>query len=609
MRLLSDIWALLDSGQKRSLLLLQAATLLMAVSTLAGIAAILPFFAALSDPSGMDRPGTMSWLYRHFGSTSHQDFLIEAGIAFVALVLAANAINLAGSLAMNRFAHRIGNQFCVALFDEYAHREHLFHMTTNSATLFNNIVWEVSRGVTGVLQSLFVLSTNAVAVLLIMLSVVLINPLIALGAVFGLSGSYALIYLFSRRRLMKNGILESVHTEERTKVVAETLGAIREIIVLRGQAHFREKFHLSCESISRAAINTHAIAQSPKHILECIVVGGLVGTAVLLIDRGGQGHFWLAQLSFLGLAAYRLLPALQQMFHAVVKIRGDRVAFYRIADDLRCARRAAAESRHTRSLQPDRTWPERPHRQIQLTQVHFRYSLDRQAAIRNVTLSIPAGATVGLVGPSGSGKTTLAELIVGLPTPTSGSVSVDGITLNETNRADWHSAIGYVPQQNFLFDASLAENVALATAIDDIDRNRLADALHRAQLTDLVASLPRGTAELLGERGVKLSGGQRQRIGIARALYRRTSVLIFDEATNALDGMTESEVMAMLDCLRGTHTIILIAHRLRSVRSCDLIFELENGRLAASGTFHELLQHSSGFRSLLHGAGAPSAAP
>jgi ATP-binding cassette, subfamily B, bacterial PglK len=605
MRLIAEIWGLLDSRQRRSLLLLQAVALLMAISTMAGIAAVVPFFAALGDTAAMDRSPAMSWLYRHFGSTGQREFLIELGIAFVALVLIANAINLAGSIAMNRFAHRIGNQFCVALFDEYAHRKHQFHVTANSATLFNNIVWEVSRGVTGILQSLFVLSSNAVTGVLIMMSVVWINPLIALAAMFGLTGSYLLIYLLARRRLFQNGMLESELTEDRTRIVTETLGAIREIIVLRRQQYFRDKFDSTCDSISRAAINTHAIAQSPRYILECVVVAGLVGTAILLIDRGGQNRFWLAQLSFLGFAAYRLLPALQQMFHAVVKIQGDRVAFARIADDLRSARSAGS----SRAVQPSAQWCGRPHRNIELNDVSFRYSADRPAAIRNVTLCIPVGTTVGLVGPSGSGKSTLAELLLGLLAPTSGTIAVDGIILNESNRADWCATIGYVPQQSFLFDASVAENVALATAIEHIDPDRLADALRGAQLADFVARLPLGSREMVGERGVKLSGGQRQRIGIARALYRRSSVLILDEATNSLDGMTEGEIMATLDVLRGSRTIILIAHRLRSVRSCDLIVELQDGRLAASGTFNELLQRSPGFRSQLQALGTPAAVP
>jgi len=577
MSVLVDIWGLLDQAQRRRLVLLQTVAIIMAASTLAGIAAVVPFFAVLGDPASIKRSVGLSWLYRHGGFVDQRGFLMALGGVFLSLVLLSNAINLAGSLAMHRFAHRIGDHFCVALFDEYLHREHQFHLASNSATLFNNVVWEVSRGITGVLQSLFVLNTNVVTSLLIMASIVVLDPSIALAAVAALAGSYGLIYLFARRRLLGNGLLESLHSEERTKTVSETLGAIREIIVLRSQAYFLNKFARSCQSLSRAAINTHAIAQSPRHILECIVVAGLVSVALLLVDRGEQSRSWLAQLSFLGFAAYRLLPALQQIFHAIVKLRGDRVAFERIADDLRCARRAVDRLSRSRIGAPETSWSGRPLRDIQLKQVDFRYSAFRPPAIRGATLTISAGATVGLVGPSGCGKTTLAELIIGLLAPSSGTVLIDGIPLDESNRAAWQATIGYVPQQNCLFDASLAENIALGSAYEHIDFDRLREAVRLAQLEELVKTLPNQYREILGERGVRLSGGQRQRVGIARALYRRTSVLILDEATNALDGMTEIEIMATLKDLRGAKTIILIAHRLSTARQCDSIFELDNG--------------------------------
>ncbi len=606
MSLVTDIWRLLDRRQRRELVLLHAATLVMAASTLAGIAAVVPFFAVLGDPASIDRKVTLSWLFRHFGFSDQRDFLIALGVSFLALVLLANAINLAGSIAMNRFAHRIGNHFCVALFDEYIHRDHQFHMASNSATLFNNIAWEASRGITGILQSFFILSTNAVTCLMIMVSVIFVNPMIAFAAVAALTSSYGLIYLLARQRLLNNGTLESLYTEERTKTVSETLGAIREIIVSGSQTFFRERFERSSLALSRATLNTHAISQSPRPILECIVVAGLVGAALLLVNRGEQGRLWLAQLSFLGFAAYRLLPALQQIFHAIVKIRGDRVAFAIIADDLRCASRERRNETKTGLVSSRTAWLGRPRDEILLTQVNFRYAADRPLAIRQVTLKICAGTTVGLVGPSGSGKTTVAELILGLLAPTSGTIAIDGVVLNSGNRADWQATIGYVPQHPFLFDASLAENIAPATAIAEIDVARMNEVVRLAQLDELVRSLPNAHAEIIGERGARLSGGQRQRVGIARALYRRSSVLILDEATNALDGMTESEIMSTLERLRGTHTVILIAHRLSTVRACDAIFELNNGGVIASGTFEELTRLSPGFQSALLGTRHPA---
>jgi ATP-binding cassette, subfamily B, bacterial PglK len=579
MKLLADIWRLLDAAQRRRLLVLQAVAVTMAISTLIGIAGVVPFFAVLGDPTAIDRSAALSWLFRYFHFRNHHEFLSALGIAFLALVLCANAINLSGSLAMNRFAHSIGDEFGVALFDEYLHRSHQFHLASNSATLFNNVVWEVSRGVTAVVQSLFLLSTNAVTSALIMASIVLLNPFIALAVGGALAGSYALIYLLVRQRLLRNGSLESQHTEERTGIVNETLGAIREVIVTRGQAYFRDKYAQSSSALSRAALNTHAISASPRYILECIVVASLVGVALLLFNAGEGRGLLLAQLSFLGFAAYRLLPALQQIFQAVVRIRADRVAFNRIADDLRSARLATRQAVGDRFDAQQASRPGRQQGPIQLKQVAFRYSADRPLVIRDVSLNIAPGTTVGFVGPSGCGKTTLVELLIGLLTPTSGTVCIDGIALDESNRGEWQATIGYVPQHSFLFDASLAENIALATAYESIDFDRLSEAVRLAQLEGFVKALPNGYREKLGERGVRLSGGQRQRVAIARALYRRASVLVLDEATNALDGLTEGEVMATLAGLRGSHTIILISHRPSTARQCDSVFELDGGAL------------------------------
>jgi ABC-type multidrug transport system fused ATPase/permease subunit len=543
----------------------------------------------------------LAWAYRHFEFTSERSFVVALGIAVLTIVVLGNVISVWGASALNRFAHRVGHQFCVALFDEYLHRSLQFHLATNSATLFNHVVWAVTRGTTGMLQSFLLLLTNGATSVLIIGAIVFIHPLIAVTAAVALCGSYGLVYLLARQRLLRNGMLESRHNEERAKIASEAFGAMREIIVLNGQKFFRERFAHSSVALARAALNTNTIAHSPRYILEAIVAAALVAGATMSIGRDRSSGEWLAELSFLGFAAYRLLPSLQQIFHGVVKIRGDRAAFHRIAADLDAARRT--DGRIVRTADAA-TWQGRPHAAIALHGVQFGYTTGHSPAIRDVQLTIPAGATVAFVGPSGSGKTTLAELILGLLCPTGGTIEVDGIPLSASNRGDWQSTIAYVPQHAFLFDASLAENVALATDFACIDFERLGHALRLAQLEEFVSTLPRGYREIVGEHGVRLSGGQRQRVGIARALYRRASLLVLDEPTSALDGLTESEVMSAIEGLRGQCTIILIAHRMRTVRQCDLIFELDGGRVLSSGTYAQLARQSERFERLLHGGDA-----
>jgi ABC-type multidrug transport system fused ATPase/permease subunit len=330
--------------------------------------------------------------------------------------------------------------------------------------------------------------------------------------------------------------------------------------------------------------------------MECVAVAGLVVVA-LLSSMGKGGEVPLGELTFLGFAAYRLLPALQQAFAAIVRIRADRPGFSAVAADLRLAR-----NRRNPDVAADPTWAAAPESQIVLQDVSFHYDPQRAPAVSQLSLRIPARGCIGLVGANGSGKTTVVDLIAGLLVPESGWITVDGTRLNEANRAAWRRRIAYVPQSCYLLDASIAQNVAFGIDSGSVNRERLLEAAGLAQLDEFVAALPGGYDHTVGERGVWLSGGQRQRLGIARALYAEASVLILDEATNALDGLTEQELMATIARLRGSYTILLIAHRLSTVRDCDLIVELDRGSVVASGTYTELLGKSETFRRMVDAA-------
>jgi len=303
MHLVGEIWHLMNRPQRRSLLLLQALALVMAVSTLIGIAAIVPFFSVLGEPARIGRSAALSWMYQRFGFGAERSFLIALGVGSLLVIVLANAINWFGSLAMNRFAGRIGDYFTVALFDDYLHRDYRFHLAANSATLLSNVAWETGRGTTGIVQFYFVLCTNLAAALLIIASLVVVNPLIAAATLGGLGVGYALIYLLARQQLLRNGHLESRHTQERLKIASESFGGVKEIRLLNAQQYFRDRFQRACESLSRTGLNTQSIAQSPRYIMECFVVGGLVVAALVLVEQNGTGGPWLAQLTYLGLAA------------------------------------------------------------------------------------------------------------------------------------------------------------------------------------------------------------------------------------------------------------------------------------------------------------------
>jgi ATP-binding cassette, subfamily B, bacterial PglK len=590
MSMLAQIWRLLDGAQRRQLVVLQLISVIMALSTVGGIAAVVPFFTVLADPGAIGRNSLLSALYQHLHFQSPGSYVVALGLSFAAFVLLANTVNLAGTLAINRFAFRVGNTFYVRLFDEYLRRDYGFHSRSNSSELATRVLHETSRVATGILQQGLILVSSLVTIGFVVVTMLLLNPLVAAAAMLGLGASYAAIYAITRGRLLRNGRNESRHFAQRAQVVNEAFGAIKEVTVLNARDFFVQRFGAQCQSIARTELSTLAISLSPKNILECATVFCLVGVALYLRSRSDGVGPWVAQLSFIGLAAYRMLPALQQVFIAVVRIRANHSALDNISGDLEKALPGtsipAAEG-VVASMSTERQWLGLPRREMRLHDISYRYAPDRPPAISSLSLAITAGSSVGLIGANGSGKTTLVDVLAGLLMPQSGYVEVDGAALNHATRSAWQATIAYVPQHVFLLDATIAENIALGVPRAAIDRERLDAAVRLARLTECVASFSKGYDDTLGERGCRLSGGQRQRLGIARALYRDASLLILDEATSALDIVAEEEIVDMLDALRPTRTLVLIAHRLSALRHCQIIHELRNGQIVRSGTYRD----------------------
>ena len=597
--LLSDIWSILTPAQRRQVLAAQAISLAMAISTVTGIAAITPFFSVLGNPRFIGQKRWLHWLYVHGGFTTEHTFVVSLGILFVGMVVFANVINAVGALAMNRLALHIGHQLQTALFDDYLTRPYLFHTGTNSSTLFNNVVYEVGRINNGILQNAFVLITSIATGSLIILSVLILNPAISVVLLLGLAAGYLAIYLSVRRRLLHLGQAHSRAWSDRARIVIESFGAIREILLLQSRSLFSDGFDRATRGVSETTADIFAVGQIPKHVMECTAVSVLVGVALLTDAQGDGMGSSLGELTFVAFAAYRLLPILQQVFAATVRIRADRGAFDLIAPDLRRTRAVRSNAIANRvGCLPDSWWQQCPREEIRFKNVSFQYAPERRWALEGVDLRIAARSMVGFVGANGSGKTTLMDLLAGLLLPTKGELLIDGVALN-ADRAGWHARIAYVPQNIFLLDSSIAENIAFGIMPNAIDWRRMVQAARLAQLEDFIASLPDGYEHRVVERGIRLSGGQRQRIGIARALYREASVLLMDEATTALDGLTEAELMSALGGLRGRCTIVLIAQRMNAVRSCDVIYQLDNGRITGSGSHDELSRKSERFERML----------
>lgn len=570
--MLSELWRLLDAPQRWRLVGLQLLSICAAFSTVGGLAAVIPFFTALADPAAVGRSAMLGALLRRLRLNGHEAPALALGLAFAAAVLLANAVNLLALLAINRFALEVGDSLYVRLFEEYLHRGWERHARSNSAELAARLLHDAARVASGVLQHGLLVVTNIVTVAFILGSIMLLNPPGAGAALLALGASYGAIYLAVRRRLLRNGELESRYDAERTRTVAEGLSAVRELALLDAQPHFLQRFAAQCRTLSRSAFSTFTIAQSPRCALESATMCCLVALALYLRGLPGGAAPWMARLSFTGLAAYRLLPALQQVFASMVRIRADRPALAGIGADLARPSARTPPARHAALCSRGAL-----HRELRLHEVTFRYAPERAPAVANVSIAVPAGAVVGLVGPNGSGKTTLLDLVSGLLTPQSGRIEVDGMRLDERNRRSWQSVIAYVSQRAVLLDASLAENIALGVAPAHIDRARLERAARIARLGECIDSLPEGYEERVGEHGCRLSGGQRQRLAVARALYRDATLLLLDEATSALDAASEAQLLESLVALDPRPTILLVAHQKSALRHCEVIYELERG--------------------------------
>jgi ATP-binding cassette, subfamily B, bacterial PglK len=592
MSIVRRFWRLLDARQRWILVGLQGLCVVMAFSTLVGIAAIMPFFAVVGDSQEIFRHGVLARLYELGGFASSDAFVTALGLAFIALIVWANAVNMLGTATMNRFAFAVGDTFRVELFRLYLSRGCVFHASRHTAGLLNGLIYEVDR-VTGLLQSVFSVTSNGIAVAFIVVSAVFLDPSFTVLAVTILVTGYLLVYAFTRQRLLRNGVAQTRSAAERGSVASDAFAAIKELTIWGAQRRFVDRFAVACGTVTRATSSTQDVSQQPRYVLECLAVAGLVAVALVLRATEARATEWLPQLTFLGLAAYRLLPALQQIFHSAVRVRANFPAFEGIEADLIDARSVDHEGSGAGDVSCARA--------IAVRNASFSYASGRPPALQNVALEIPRGSMVGIVGPNGSGKTTLIDLLLGLLTPEAGALAIDGEVLTQAQYRSWWSQLAYVPQQIVLLDGSVADNITFGEAAGVTDGGRIAAAVRGAGLEELIATLPNGLAEQIGERGVRLSGGERQRLGLARALYRDSPILVLDEATSALDARGEEQIERTLQELKGRKTIILVTHRLACLRACDVIFEMDHGKIIGRGTYQDLRRASALFRHGLTG--------
>ena len=586
--LLVCLWRHLGRQRQYQFFLLTGLMLISAFAEVVSLGAVLPFLGILVAPDRVFNHPVVADMAQAWGITSADQLVLPLTAAFIAAALIAGAIRILLLWASTRLVFASGADLSIEVYRRTLYQPYQVHVARNSSTVLSGI-GKVNGVVFFVLLPLLTLVSSTVLLVAVMLALIAIDPMVASVAAVSFGTSYALITWMSRRRLHRNSQRIAFEQTQVVKALQEGLGGIRDVLLDGTQPVYCDIYRKADLPLRRAQGNNAVIAQSPRYAMEALGMVLIAALAYALSRQAGSIATALPVLGALALGAQRLLPALQQIYNAWVSIAGNHAS---LADAIELLNQPLPEEE---LLQPA---PEPLLFQdvIRFDAVRFRYTNDGPWVLDGLNLTIPQGARVGFVGSTGSGKSTTLDLLMGLLMPTEGEFLVDGQPISGIRVRVWQRSIAHVPQSIYLADTTLAENIAFGVPPETIDLDRVQQAARQAQISEFIESSPEGYQAYVGERGIRLSGGQRQRIGIARALYKQAKVLVFDEATSALDNATEQSVMDAIEGLSSDITILLIAHRLTTVRRCDTIVELEHGQVVAQGTYEQLLERSPSFR-------------
>ncbi len=590
MQYLRKLLDLLNPQERKRAALLLGMILIMALLDMVGVASIMPFMAVLANPDLVKTNALLNAVYTNLGFADPQQFLFALGMLVFVLLLASLGFKALTTYAQLRFTLMREYSIGKRLVDGYLHQPYSWFLSRHSADLGKTILSEVGMVIGNCVIPMMNLIAHGTVVIALLTLLILIDFQLALIVGLTLASSYSLIFKATRGILARIGKDRVKANQERYVAVSEAFGATKEVKVCGLERAYIERFSNPAQRYAQYQASEQVIRDLPRFALEAIAFGGMLLLVLYLMGSNGNFSSALPIIALYALAGYRLMPAMQNVYGAVTQLRFAAPALFALHADLM-------------SLQPvprnlnQETIP--LNEGICLNNVLFTYPNASSPALKNLCLTITAKTTVGLVGATGSGKTTMVDIILGLLDPQEGTLEVDGQAIAEHNKRAWQNGIGYVPQQIYLVDDTVAANIALGLDPEHIDQKCVERAAKIANLHEFVVNeLPQKYQTTVGERGVRLSGGQRQRIGIARALYHNPQVLILDEATSALDNLTELAVMEAVHNLGREITIILIAHRLSTVKTCDRIFLLEKSELIAQGTYAELNESNKVFQKM-----------
>jgi ATP-binding cassette subfamily B protein len=556
--------------------------LVASVAELCSIGAVLPFLGVLTAPESVFKHPMAQPLIHALNITEPKQLLVFLTLMFGIAAVVSGGLRLLLNWTQIRLSYALGADFSAEIYKRTLYQTYAVHLNRNTSEVIAGVTSKADGIVHQTVMPSLTIVSSVVMMATVLVALMAVEPVVTAAAILSFGLIYAVVIAVTKKRLSIDGKLINGQQSRVIKALQEALGGIRDVLIDGTQSLYCQIYRDADWRLRKAQSNIAFVAISPRYIVEALGMALIAAMAYMLaIQPGGLGTA-IPLIGMLALAAQRMLPLLQQAFASWSNIRGGKSALSDVVDFLNQPLPADADKPEPMSLAF--------HESITFDGVGFRYGQNLPWVLHDLNLTIPKRSRIGFIGTTGSGKSTLLDIVMGLLSPSHGRLKIDGSEINAFNCRAWQKHIAHVPQSIFLADASIAENIAFGIPADQIDWDRVRLAAEKAQMDDTIESWQEKYRTLVGERGVRLSGGQRQRIGIARALYKNADVIVFDEATSALDGETEHAVMESIKNLGNDLTVLIVAHRLTTLRDCTQVVELSNGRVKRMGSYQEIIQ-------------------